>query len=217
MQTRNLLLPAVALALASLACASLDSGSSDGTLFRDDFSSSSSGWDTGSDDTGSIQYVAGEYAIIISEADWFYWGNADKNFKDIRIEVTARDLGEATDPTFGIMCHYRDTDNYYYLGIGSDGYYAIVRYADGNGTVLTGDSDEWILSEDIPLNAGTYQLAAECAHGRLALYVDSKLIAAVNDSTFTEGDIGLFAETFEQPNTEIHFDDLSVTAVPASP
>ena len=38
-----------------------------------------------------------------------------------------------------------------------------------------------------------------------------KTVASVDDTTFTTGQVGLFAQSFDQANAEIHFDDFVVT------
>jgi hypothetical protein len=44
----------------------------------------------------------------------------------------------------------------------------------------------------------------------LALHVNGELVADVRDGTFTSGDVGLIAGTFEEGGVEIHFDDFLV-------
>ena len=61
--------------------------------------------------------------------------------------------------------------------------------------------------------------------GRIDFYVDGVLVDAVNDTTFTSGNVGLFLDVFDPPdgkthqpvNIEVRFDNLSVKALPKTP
>jgi hypothetical protein len=184
-------------------------------LFRDDFSSSSSGWGTGVDDTGSLDYEGGEYVFKITREKWFTWGNlADETFENARIEVDVQNQSGHDEPTFGVMCNYQDDQNYYYAGFGSDGYYAIVRTQNNEDLFLTDAADnQWILSDDIATGRDTYNLAVECANGEIKLIVDGDTIASVQDDTFTKGQIGLFVLTFDRSDADVRFDNLRVVEV----
>ncbi|MBL8058132.1 MAG: hypothetical protein JNK29_15610 [Anaerolineales bacterium] len=184
-------------------------------LFKDDFSSSSSGWGTGADDTGSLDYESGQYVFKITKEKWFTWGNlADENFENARIEVEVQNKSGHDEPTFGIICGYQDEQNFYYAGFGSDGYYAIVRTQNNEDLFLTDAADnQWVQSDDISTGQEKYDLALECANGELKLVVDGKTIASVQDDTFKSGQIGLFVLTFDRSDAEVSFDNLRVVEV----
>lgn len=188
-------------------------GSESGALFEDDFADNGAGWDDASSDNGRVSLSGGEYVIEVFPTSWFVWANPEGtplNVSNARIEVTARSVGAATEPGFGLMCHYQDGSNYYYMGVSTDGYYVIAKTVGGEDTVLS-DPESWISSDSIPLNAASYRIRADCGNGTLALYVDNTQLASVSDSTFTSGNIGLFVQTFADANAEIHFDDVVVT------
>ena len=206
MRNKTLGWPIIGLMTAALAC-SFSGG--DGALYKDDFSSESSSWGTGTDDTGSLEYQGGEYVFVVTQSELFVWGTPeDENFEAIHIEVTVKNVGDAEDPLFGLICGYQDGENFYSLGIGSDGYFNITRIVNDVDEVLAGDEGP---SDDVPLNADSYTLGADCGNGKLVLYVDGTEIASVEDDTFTHGNIGLFTWTFDQTPAEVHFDNVVVT------
>ncbi|MBI3762754.1 MAG: hypothetical protein HY260_12975 [Chloroflexi bacterium] len=180
-------------------------------ILQDDFSDPNSGWSVESGDFGSKGYENGEFVVRSSKAKWWIVSTRGVNISNVHIEVTASDIGPATNASFGIMCGYQDIDNQYYLGIGSDTYYAIGKFVSGEFTILSSPDNEWAASDRIRPNAGTYRLAADCGPGQLALYVDGQMIASASDSTFSSGDVALFVLTWDQPNAEIHFDDFVAT------
>ena len=152
--------------------------------------------------------------IRLFTTDWFAWSNSNRSqFSNVFIDVAVSVVRAGPDTSFGIMCNYVDSDNYYYVGIDSDGYYAIIQYAAGTDTFLTGGG-QWVQSDLITPNAGFYQLGAACANDFMALYVDGQLIDSAGVSGQTTSDVGVFAWTNESSDEEIRFDNFSVSALP---
>ncbi|MEK7786449.1 MAG: hypothetical protein AAB658_13655, partial [Chloroflexota bacterium] len=97
---KHFVIPLVVLALATLAalaCSAVGGGTTGPTevpsLFKDDFSSSSSGWSTGNSDSSSVDYGDGDYVMKIFTTEWFVWGNPEESFENVHVEVTARNTG----------------------------------------------------------------------------------------------------------------------------
>lgn len=215
MVQRRLLLPLALLVLAALACGSGSTGPK--VLFKDDFSNSNSGWGEAEDETAKREYRDGQYVMEVFETGWFIWNNPGENdLANTHTTVTVSNEGEALDPTFGLICNYAGDGAFYYMGIGADGYYAIVRVDGEEDVFLTSDENLWLHSDDIAENAASYKLEAICAaDGTLSLIVDGTEIASAVDDTYTEGDVGLFVLSFEEVPVEVHFDDLQVIEIPA--
>lgn len=208
-------------ALAALACSAVGGGggTTDPTevpsLFKDDFSSSGSGWSTFTSDTGSVDYVDGEYVMGIFTSEWFIWGNPEESFGNVHIEVTARNTGGAVDTSFGIMCNYNDeSQQFYYVAMDTQGFYAIAKTVSGQDDFFLTNDNQWSTSEDITKDAASYRVGADCGGGTITLYVDGTQIASASDSDLSQGDVGLFAWTADGASSEIRFDDLVVTALP---
>ncbi|MBI3163725.1 MAG: hypothetical protein HYZ24_03505, partial [Chloroflexi bacterium] len=59
------------------------------------------------------------------------------------------------------------------------------------------------------------RIGADCANGKLTLYVDGQEIASVEDSTYASGGFALFVWSGDQPNgTDVSFDDFIMTQLP---
>ena len=184
------------------------------TLYASDFSDAGTWWVGGNEDH-NIAATDGQYVIDVYTQQLIAWGNPEVDLTNEHLAVT---VYNAANPTvgFGFICHYHaDTGEYYYLGFGSDGYYAIGFY-DGQGTnVLTSGDNSWLKSDAIAVGASEYYVEADCAaDGVLRLYVDGTEIASVESDTYTSGDIGLFVETWDNVPVQVAFDDLLVTALP---
>jgi hypothetical protein len=205
------------LVLAALACAIPGLGNSDGSLYRDDFSSTNSNWGLGTDADSSVEYVSDGLQFFITTTNYFTWSNpgVEEDFENIHIEVTAKNRSTDPNAAFGVVCHQQVTgDSHYYMAITPNGQYAIAKAAIAQTDVFLTNDDQWGDSDLIPLEAETYQLGADCGNGILTLYVNGQQIASVSDSTYTQGEVGLFAWSGEEPSgTVVVFDDFVVTSL----
>lgn len=210
------LVPILLLFAASLACSfSLGGNASadeppegDSTaLFADDFSSTNSGWDRSSGDTGTTDYLEDEYQILVNETDYYLWANPNKTFTDTRIEVDLRAV-EDKGGDMGVICRYSDEQNFYFVRITSDGYYGISKMVNGQESLL--GNDQLIPSDKIRTGTATNHLRVDCVGDRLSLYVNGEIVADVTDTDLTSGDVGLIAGTFEQPGNDVRFDNFQV-------
>ena len=54
------------------------------------------------------------------------------------VGVDASKLGGPDDNSFGVICRYRDAENFYAFLVSSDGYYGIIKVKDGKYSLLSG-------------------------------------------------------------------------------
>lgn len=178
-------------------------------LFSDDFSNTNSGWDQVQEDDGVTDYANGGYRIYVNEVNYNMWANPYKSFiGDVRIEVDATKIGGPDDNDFGVICRYQDVDNFYYFLISSDGYAAIGKKVGGSQQLISSDNMQKV--DGITPGAATNHIRADCVGSELKLYVNGNLIATATDSSFTSGDVGLMAGTFDTAGTDILFDNFYV-------
>ncbi len=75
---------------------------------------------------------------------------------------------------------------------------------------------EWLVdfteSNAIRQGSASNHIRAVCNGSKLSLTVNGVLLAEVEDSEFTSGDIALTATSYEDTPTEVRFDNLVVTA-----
>ncbi len=178
--------------------------------YEDDFSSTDSGWDRMDEEDFSTDYLDGYYVISIETEDYMAWANPGKNYSDIRIEVEATYIGGGLDNHFGIICRAVDVDNFYTMMISSDGFYAITKRVEGDSLSMIG-TDIFEYSDAILQGVATNKLQADCVGDKLSLTVNGELLAEVTDSSFTTGDVGLLAGTFNVVDTQIAFDNFKLS------
>lgn len=178
--------------------------------YQDDFSNPASGWDRASGADGVTDYAFGMYRIFSATPDYYMWATAHRDFPiDVRIEVDATKKAGADQDVFGLLCRYRDEKNFYILMISGDGQAGIAKRTSGSDlTMLSGAS----MKTDPSIHPGqvTNHLRADCAGNTLSLYVNETLVTSATDSDFAGGDAGLWLGTYDQPGTDVYFDNFIV-------
>lgn len=203
------------LAVAGLACSVGGGGGGDGggggepgILFEDDFSDSDSGWDQRDDETCITDYADGAYRIMVNPSQYDCWANPSRDFTDVIVEVEATKAGGPDDNDFGLVCRYQDSSNFYFFLISSDGFYGIGKVEDGSQSLI--DMEQMETTDAVRQGDATNSIQAECKGDQLTLTVNGDEVASVSDSTFSSGDVGLIAGTFDDGGTDILFDDFVV-------
>jgi hypothetical protein len=200
----------VVLALASLACAvpSLDSVLN--PLPKDDFSSSGSGWGTGTDSSSSVEYANSGLHMVVYQARYVTWSTPDTaSYENVHLEVSV--VNASTDPKalFGFICNEQgSTNSFYYVGVASDGYYALIKSAVAAEDVYLKDGN----SDAVKAAGTSMRIGLDCGNGNLTLYVNGQKIDSVSDSSYTSGVVGVFAASSDESSaTDVTFDDFVVT------
>lgn len=202
------------LSLLAAACGAIPAGNTPvqanrgQVLFQDDFSNDGSGWATWSRDVSEVAYRSGGLSIRVNQPHFDYWSRPGKRFADSILAVDASKISGSDNNDYGLICRYRNSDNFYAFLISSDGYYGIVRVQDGQYQVLGAESLGF--SEAIQQGSAANQIQAECNGSSLRLTVNGSLLAQAQDSTFASGEVGLLAGTYEEPGVEILFDNFIV-------
>ena len=186
---------------------------SDAILFQDDFSNPKSGWHRASQGGNSTDYADGKYRITLATPQQDIWANPYQYFdQDIIVEVDVWQNSSAVQAAYGIICGYSDVNNFYALTIGG-GYVEIFRYQQGKRlTLYSAENQPGIDSEH-------NHLEVMCAANQLSLWVNGNIVAEVEVTEFTYGDVGLIVSSFDEAGVEILFDNFIVREVesPAEP
>jgi hypothetical protein len=179
-------------------------------LFRDDFSRPGSGWDRHADATNVTDYQGGGYRIRVGEAHEVLWSNPGLRLADGRIEVDATQISGPDDNTFGVLCRYQDARDFYFFLISSDGYVGIGKVAQGVQTLISGA--RLTRSNAVRLGPLTNHIRGDCVANELILYVNGFRVAEAQDVSFTQGDTGLLAGTYDTAGADILFRNFLVTS-----
>ncbi|HEY60649.1 MAG TPA: hypothetical protein G4N92_08215 [Anaerolineae bacterium] len=178
------------------------------TLFWDNFSDSNSGWDHMQSEAGSTDYEDGAYHIVVNEINTDYFATPYKSFSNVRIEVDATKISGTDDNNFGIICRYRDEQNFYLGQIKSDGFFGIFKVKDGEYIQLGADMMQ--TSDLINQGDATNHLQLDCVEQNLGLTINGTQLILVQDAEFSAGDVGLLAGAFRTSGVHIAFDNFGV-------
>ena len=178
-------------------------------LLEDDFENQLSGWEVGNYTDGAVGYQNGAYFVEATEDSLTIWGAANRNFSDLIIDVESTQITTPLDNNndYGVACRVQENGDGYFLLISGDGFFSIMIGKDDTFINLV----DWQPSDIIHQGNTSNNIKASCVGTSLELTVNGTLLAQINDSTFTNGDIAMTATTYGDAPVEIHFDHLKVT------
>jgi len=174
-------------------------------LASDDFSDWTSGWDNGAGLGGFVGYYNGEYHVEVERANYIFWGTSHNTFVDTVITVQARIVRPVGDADYGVICRYRDAENFYAFSLTEDHYAAIWKVQDGEYSLLM----DWIYSQAIPRYESMI-ITVACMSNELTLAVDDVVLGRVSDFSFSSGDVGLFGGAWLSSDFTIAFDNIEI-------
>jgi hypothetical protein len=159
-------------------------------------------------------FINGALHVVESNLHHFYYCVANKtNFSNFKFEARMTILkGNAG----GIIFRDIGPENYYfrlyYFSIGQDGSYSLQRFVHAPGNSFSQLAHGQ--SPFIKTGLGQTNLITVFAQGNnIDLYVNQQYLASVTDSTYTQGQIGLAAQSQEDP-TEVAFSNAQVYTLP---
>lgn len=174
-------------------------------VFADDFDDPTSGFGESVDDTYLAFYDGGRYSIELLAEDWVGWSSLGQ-FSDFVAELDVISHGEAGGAGM-IFRNQEDGRQFYLFAINVDGLYWL-RMMTADGWQLIRD---WQASPHIRTGAATNHLTVVCIGPNISLYVNGHYLETVQDSTYSEGEIGLLAGTsVGEPHALFSFDNLQV-------
>ncbi|MDY7076096.1 MAG: hypothetical protein SXV54_04135 [Chloroflexota bacterium] len=126
---------------------------------------------------------------------------------DFTLEIEATPVsgpGSSFDG-YGLVYRAQNPAHYYVFAAGSDGYYAVLRIAEGEETTLV----EWQQFPHVRRGQQANRLRVACAGGICHFYINDEYAATVEDDTWLAGDVGLWVRGFGESIT-VQFADVHV-------
>jgi hypothetical protein len=186
---------------------SVSSVSSGTILFKDDFSSTTSGWDHTKYAEGIMDYDGGGYRILVNALQANFWSTPHNDFTDVRLEVDTGKLAGPDQNRIGLICR-SDDKSYYFFIMSSDGFYGMGIFTNGQAALL--GQSEMQSSDKINTGTAINHLRADCNGDDLVFYINGSKLAEVHDPTLRHGKVGVLAGSFDQPGVDIVFDNFVV-------
>lgn len=181
-------------------------GASSPELFHDDFAQDLGLWETFAEPDAATQIADGRLTITLTASDTFAFSLAAINLTDFDLTVTATLLGGGLPNSHGVIFRYIDRENFYRFDISGDGLWGVSRRSD----------DQWVsiveLAPSQAINTGAAMNAIRIVGrgSKFVFYANGAELGRVTDSNLPVGRIGLFASTFDDPNTQVSFDNLII-------
>ena len=150
------------------------------------------------------QFMKGAYHISQTQKGYFYDCFSSSSFKDFAFEVQ---MTIVKGDCGGILFRSSGGNSYYFFEICQDGTFKLLNYPGTSGndalTLLPSSRDSAIKTN---LNQSN-RLAVIAQKSAIVLFVNGKQIANLQDSSYSEGQFGLFADDYTN-NTEVAFSQL---------
>jgi len=179
-------------------------------FFADDFSTEPNGWGTLSQEGGEAVFEYQGLVIKLYSPNSLFWTVNEGKYSDTQIDVDSVLLNGPTNDNFGVICRFVDDANFYGFLVTHDGYYGIFKMINGE-MVLSGNKSNLDFNEAIRQGGVVNHITATCSGSTLALEVNDVLLAEVEDHSFTSGQIGLIAGSYDVAGVQVLFDNLKVT------
>lgn len=177
-------------------------------LHTDDFSNAQSGWDNFGDPDFISDYYEDEYRIRMLNTEYGYLAIASQYFDAVSVEVDAY-LAEGSEKNgYGVICSFRDYDNFFMATISSKGLHDFWEVKADEFIWLGGDYEN--PHPAILGGNAVNHIRVECVDNTISLYVNHEFIGQV-EANLHSGDVGFWAEGFADGPIEIRFDNLKVT------
>jgi hypothetical protein len=181
-------------------------------LYQDDFTNPSTNWPEKKFDNYFIGYHEPEYYHVEVDSPNYktaVFAPGKQQFSDATIELQALTASSKTaakgDFRYGVAFR-RSGDQYYAFTISPRTKKWYVLKSSPNAlTVLKEGTDDGIHNVDTDDT-----LRVDAQGPDFVLHINDKLVGEVSDPDYTNGEVGLYVESFDSPNTHIHFDNLTV-------
>ncbi|MBU0494007.1 MAG: immune inhibitor A [Chloroflexi bacterium] len=178
-------------------------------LYRDDFSDPLSGWDVSQGAGGSAGYAGGAYRVTLSVPNNAYWSAAPGRVREFAFSAKAYQAsGDERNP-YGLIFGYQDNDNFYTFMVTAQGNYAVLQKTAGTFRQL----QPWTASSVLKQGRLPNLLRVEVQGEEARVFANGQVLTATPVPGFERGQVGLVAATYDQPPTEVYFDDVALFGV----
>jgi SH3 domain-containing protein len=181
-------------------------------LYEDDFTNPATNWADRKFDNYFIGYHEPEYYHVEVTSPNYkttVFEPQKRSFNDFTVELQVLTVSNKTaaegDFRYGIAFR-RSGDQYYAFTLSPRSKKWFVLKSSPNGiTVLSEGSDENIHELD-----KDDSLRVDAQGPNFLFHLNDQLVAQATDPDYASGEIGFYVESFDSPNTHIHFDNLVI-------
>ncbi len=144
-------------------------------VMADDFSSNVLGWGDDTDNISVHQIEDGAYTISVLQPEFIAWTEVPVDFAPFYTEFDAWVPGGGDGGTYGVMCHYQNDNDYYYVEIDiSEEAYSIGHYLNEEYSTLT-DTD-WPYTDALNAGSAVNRVYVACEPDRITLFLNDQFV-----------------------------------------
>ena len=177
-------------------------------LLRQDFTNNDPAWPTSEDNQAQRGLAEGRYYLIARQPQSLISQVIPGRYDNVVIEVEAGQTDGPSGGAYGLIVRQRDSSNFYYVGLTSQGSYSFARLVSGQWQQII----PWTPSAAILKLGYLNRLRVEAQGKQFKVIVNGQVLATVEDATFDSGSAALFAASFDQGQVRVDFDNLTVWA-----
>lgn len=191
----------------------------DESYLYDDFSSEALGWPVYDDGKTIMKYENGQYGLHVIEPDYYDWAFVPVDFAPYEISFDAQGMTGQQNGTFGVFCHFRDEDNYYYVEFDlQNPAYVIGQFVNGEDLPLTSQNAQgqyWQDTSVLKSSSTVNRISVSCYPNVITLTINGDWVTEANVSVPSDkpGEVALFVYTYPfagENGYKIYFDNVEV-------
>jgi hypothetical protein len=187
----------------------------------------------------SAEIVDNALRISVGDVQSGPYAEAQPNFADFDLRVDATPLEGPLDNAYGVIFRLFDRDTYYLFLVSSDGFYQVTRRVNGVERVLSnwirlplvheglnvtnhlriiakGDQFQFYINDQLAQLCIPNDPNAQSTY-RLGQCIEGTMQDALTDNSITMGQIGVIAQTRNEPDVVVNFDNLLVYSPEVQP
>jgi len=184
-------------------------------LFHDDFTDPSTGWPEAKFDNYFVGYHEPEYYHVeITGGNYktTVFEPKKESFGDFTVDIQVLVASAKTAPQgefrYGLAFR-RSGDQYYAFTISPrEKKWYVLKSSPSGLTVLAEGAAEDIHDADVDDS-----LRVDAQGSNFLFHINDELVGQVTDPDYASGEIGFYVESFDSPNTHIHFDTFTIRNV----
>ena len=160
------------------------------------------------DENEDMRYAfdTGGYLIEIKATDTLVWSLAEGQYSDVTTEVEVSFLKDTPLSAGGLVFYYQDERNFYLFSVTSEGLYSLELVENNEWITLI----DWTETDGLVPTGQANRLRLEANGDQIALFLNGTRLELTSDGTFTKGEIGLAATSFDNGGVQARFDNLMV-------
>jgi hypothetical protein len=184
-----------------------------GFLYEDNFTNPATNWPDKKFDNYFIGYHEPEYYHVEVSSPHYrtaVFEPGKQTYGDATIQAKAFTASKKTSPTgdyrFGIAFR-RSGDNYYAFTVSPrTKKWFVLKSSPNSLEVLKEGTDDSLHDADTDDDLRVDALGSD-----FVFHINDHIVGQVTDPDYTNGEVGLYVESFDSPQTHIHFDDLAIS------